>query len=90
MKSDIKIKVDTRLKIIEGQIRGLAAMVEDDEYCIDIITQASAIRQAISGIEYLMLENHLATHVLHQMKTGKEKQAIEEILNVYKVSQKKK
>jgi len=79
-----------RLNIVRGQLNGLIAMVEDEKYCVDIITQSSAIKEALSGIENLMLENHLTTHVLHQMKTGNEKKAIEEILKVYKLAQKKK
>lgn len=78
-----------RLKIIEGQVRGLQKMVDDDIYCIDIITQASAIKEALSGVEDLLLENHLSTHVIHQVKNGEEDQATEEILKVYKLKRKK-
>lgn len=90
MKVEIKNKVVRRLKIVQGQLKGLAKMVEEEKYCVDIITQSNAIKEALSGIENLMLENHLATHVLHQMKTGKERKAMDEILKVYKLAQKKK
>ncbi len=90
MKADIKLKVIRRLKLIEGQVRGLQRMVSDEKYCIDVITQTSAIKEALSGVEDLILENHLSTHVLEQMKGGKEKRAIDEILKVYKLAQKKK
>ncbi len=90
MRKDIKNKTIRRLKIIEGQIRGLQSMVDKEEYCIDIITQTSAIKEALSGVEDLVLENHLTTHVIHQIKHGKEKQATEEILKVYKLNKKKK
>jgi CsoR family transcriptional regulator, copper-sensing transcriptional repressor len=90
MKPETKKKAIRRLKIIEGQIRGLQAMVEKEEYCIDIITQASAVKEALSGVEDLILENHLSTHVVHQMKHGSEKKATDEILKVYKLAQKKK
>ena len=90
MKAEIKSKVSRRLKIVQGQLKGLAKMVEEEKYCVDIITQSNAIKEALSGVENLMLENHLATHVLHQIKTGKEKKAMEEILKVYKLAQKKK
>lgn len=90
MRQDIKLKAIRRLKIVEGQIRGLQSMIEKEEYCIDIITQASAIKEALSGVEGLVLENHLTTHVIHQIKHGKEKQASQEILKVYKLAQKKK
>lgn len=65
-------------------------MVENEKYCIDIITQASAVKASLSGIEDLILENHLTTHVVDQMKNGKESQAVQEILKVYKLTQKKK
>ncbi len=89
MKPDVKRKVVRRLKTIEGQVRGLEKMVENDTYCIDVITQASAIRQALSAVEDAMLENHLSTHVVEQMRGGAQKKAISEILAVYKVSRKK-
>ena len=77
-------------KIIEGKIRGLQKMVEEESYCVDIITQASAIKEALSGVEDLILENHLSTHVIEQIKGGKADQAVKEILKVYKLAQKKK
>jgi CsoR family transcriptional regulator, copper-sensing transcriptional repressor len=88
MKQDIKTKAIRRLKIIEGQIRGLQKMVEEEKYCIDIITQVSAIKEALTGIEDLVLENHLSTHVVHQMKHSDEKKAVDEILKVYKLKRK--
>lgn len=90
MRKDIKTKAVRRLKILEGQVRGLQKMIEDEKYCIDIITQASAIKEALSGIEDLILENHLTTHVIHQIKNGREDKATKEILKVYKLAQKKK
>ena len=90
MKPETKNKAIRRLKIIEGQMRGLQAMVDKEEYCIDIMTQTSAIKEALSGVEDLILENHLSTHVVHQMKHGSEKKATDEILKVYKLAQKKK
>lgn len=90
MKDDIKRKVVRRLKLIEGQVRGLQKMVEEEKYCVDIITQSSAIKEAMSGVEDLMLENHLSTHVIQQIKSGKNGRAISEILKVYRLSHKKK
>lgn len=85
MKKDIKKRAINRLKIVEGQIRGLQSMVENEKYCIDIITQASAIKRALSSVEDLILENHISTHALHQMKHGDEAKATSEILKVYKL-----
>lgn len=90
MRKDIKLKAIRRLRIIEGQIRGLQKMVEEDSYCVDIITQASAVKEGLSGVEDLVLENHLSTHVIEQMKGGKADQAVREILKIYKLGQKKK
>lgn len=90
MKTDVKNKATQRLKITQGQLKGLMQMIEDEKYCVDIITQSSAIKEALSGVEHLILENHLSTHVLEQIKGGEEKKAIDEILKVYKLAQKKK
>ena len=90
MKTEIKNKVMRRLKTAHGQMNGLISMIENEKYCVDIITQSSAIKEALSGIERLVLENHLSTHVLHQIKEGKERKAIEEMLKIYKLAQRKK
>jgi len=88
MKKDIQKRAINRLKIVEGQIRGLQSMVEDEKYCVEIITQVSAVKEALSGIEDLILENHIATHVIHQMKHGDEKKATNELLKVYRLKRK--
>lgn len=83
-----KEKVLKRLKIVEGQIRGLQEMLKKDVYCVDIITQTSAIKQALSGVEDALMENHLKTCVMDQVKKGKEIKAQAEILKVYKLKRK--
>ena len=90
MKADLKKKSLRRLSLIKGQLNGLVKMIDEERYCVDIITQSSAVKEALSGVESLILENHLSTHVLEQMRSGKEKKATEEILKVYKLAQKKK
>ncbi len=89
MKKEIKKQVSNRLSRIEGQVRGLEKMIEDEKYCVDIITQSSAIREALSSVENLMLKNHLSTHVMHQMKNGQAKKATDEILKVYTLAKKR-
>ncbi len=83
-----KPKLVRRLKIIEGQIRGLQDMIEKDTYCIDVITQTSAVKQALTAIEDKLMEDHLKSCVIQQIKTGKERKAQEEILKVYKLKRK--
>lgn len=89
MNKDIKKSVERRLKIIEGQVRGLQTLVSKEKYCIGIIEQSLAIKQALSSVEDLILKNHLSTHVIEQIKTGKKSQAIKEILDIYTLSKKK-
>ena len=88
MVKDIKNRATRRLRIVEGQIRGIQSMVIDEKYCIDIITQISAVKEALSGVEDLILENHISTHATHQIKHGNEKKAVEEIIKVYKLKRK--
>jgi DNA-binding FrmR family transcriptional regulator len=75
----------SRLKIVEGQVRGLQDMVSKGAYCIDVITQVSAVKQALTGVENAIMENHLGTCVVKQMKKGKESTVIAEILKVYRI-----
>lgn len=89
MTGDVKRHAMRRLKIAAGQIRGLERMVAEDVYCVRIIHQSLAVKQALSSFEDLILENHLATHVAEQMKSGKKKKAIEEIISIYKLSKQK-
>lgn len=79
-----------RLNRIQGQVAGLVRLVRSDAYCIDVITQAQAIKSALGAVEGLMLKNHLEEHVVEQMRSKNQKKAIDEILKVYSVSQRKK
>lgn len=63
-------------------------MLTKDAYCIDVITQTSAVKQALSGIEDALMENHLSTCVISQIKKGQEKKAVDEILKVYRLKRK--
>lgn len=83
-----KKKLIRRLKIIEGQVRGLIMMLEKDTYCIDIITQTSAVKQGLSNVEDLLLENHLQSCVHAQMTSGQTAKAVREVLTVYKLKRK--
>lgn len=83
-----KERIIRRLKIIEGQMRGLQEMVEKDTYCVDVITQTSAVKQGLSTIEDLLMESHLSKCVLHQMTSGQGGKAVQEVLKVYKIKRK--
>lgn len=83
-----KDKIIRRLKLLEGQIRGLQKMVDVDTYCIDVITQTSAVKQGLSNVEDLLLENHLSHCVHGQVKAGQKDKTKEEILKVYRLKRK--
>lgn len=83
-----KQKLIRRLKIIEGQVRGLQKMIDSGKYCIDVITQTSAVKQGLSNVEDTLMEGHLGHCVIDQMKKGKMGKATAEILKVYKLKRK--
>ena len=70
MRKDIKTSVQKRLNRIEGQVRGLSKMVEEDRYCIDIVTQISAVRAALRRAEEEILKDHVAHCVEHASASG--------------------
>lgn len=84
-----KRRLIKRLRIIAGQVGGLEKMVEQNKYCVDIITQSLAVKEALSSVEDAVLEGHLSTHVVKQMRTGQHGKAIREILKIHKLSKKK-
>jgi DNA-binding FrmR family transcriptional regulator len=88
MKINIKKSAKRRLAIISGQVRGIQEMVEGEKYCVDIITQIEAVREALSGIGNLILQNHLETHVTEDIMGGRNKKAVDEVLKIYKLAQK--
>ena len=70
MQTDNKASLRKRLGRIEGQVRGLAKMVEEDRYCIDIVTQISAVRAALRRVEEEVLRDHVAHCVEHAIASG--------------------
>ncbi|MHB1330883.1 MAG: metal-sensitive transcriptional regulator [Minisyncoccota bacterium] len=85
---DTNKTLSRRLKLIEGQVRGLQKMVEKGTYCVDVITQTSAVKQALSNVEDLLLEHHLSHCVVDQIQKGKKDKATDEILKVYRLKRK--
>ena len=74
-----------RLSRVEGQVRGLARMIEDDRYCIDIVTQISAVRAALRRVEEEVLKDHVAHCVEHAIASGDkadQRQKISELMAV--------
>jgi len=73
------------MKRIEGQVRGLARMVEMDRYCIDIVTQISAVRAALRAVEEEILSEHVANCVEHAITSGnkfEQRRKVAELMDV--------
>ncbi len=85
MQSDVKKACVSRLRRIEGQVRGLGRMVEDDRYCIDVITQVQAVRAALKRVEEEVLKDHVAHCVEHAIQSGdarEQRQKVAELMAV--------
>jgi DNA-binding FrmR family transcriptional regulator len=85
MRPDAKSSVLKRLNRIEGQVRGLSRMVEHDRYCIDIVTQLSAVRAALRRAEEEILADHVANCVAHAIASGnkaEQRRKVTELMNV--------
>jgi DNA-binding FrmR family transcriptional regulator len=85
MQTDTKAAVLTRFNRIEGQVRGLARMVEEDRYCIDVVTQISAVQAALRRAEEEILRDHVAHCVEHAIVSGDkhdQRQKVAEIMDV--------
>ena len=71
-----------RLNRIEGQVRGIGRMIDDDRYCVDILTQVSAVQSALDALALKLLEHHLLGCVSHAVASGNGAHAIDEALSV--------
>ncbi|WP_421697997.1 metal-sensitive transcriptional regulator [Ancylobacter sp.] len=70
MQNDTRSACLKRLSRIEGQVRGLSRMLEEDRYCIDIVTQVAAVRAALKKVEEEVLRDHVAHCVAHAIQSG--------------------
>jgi DNA-binding FrmR family transcriptional regulator len=85
MRKPAKASCQKRLSRIEGQVRGLARMVEDDRYCIDIVTQIAAVRAALRRVEEEILRDHIGHCVEHAIVSGdagEQRRKIAELMDV--------
>ena len=87
MEKNVTDKVLKNLNRVEGQVRGIGKMVEEDRYCIDIVTQIEAARAALSRIESDLLRQHLG-HCVHRAMNSKnaaeQQKVIEELVGVFR------
>jgi len=85
----LKDRSTHRAKIIRGQLDGLIKAIEEEKYCVDLITQSRAIQLSLKSMDRMLLENHLQGHVKHMLSDPRqEKKAIKELIDLYALSNK--
>ena len=87
MIDDIKKRAMHRTRILQGQLRGVEKMIDDEAYCVDIITQTLAIQKSLRSLNKLLVENHLRTHVAELFDEGGSRRevAVDELLKVFEL-----
>jgi DNA-binding FrmR family transcriptional regulator len=86
---DIKKRALHRARILEGQLRGIEKMIDDEAYCVEIITQTLAVQKSLRSLNKLLVENHLRTHVTEMFEEGGSRRddAVDELLAVFELQQ---
>lgn len=84
-KNGVKDRSLHRIKIIQGNLKAIEKMIDEDKYCLDIVHQSLAVQRAMRKLDMLLIENHLNTCVIHQIKNGEEKKTTEELLRLFEV-----
>jgi DNA-binding FrmR family transcriptional regulator len=87
MIDDLKKRALHRSRILQGQLRGVEKMIENEDYCVDIITQTLAIQKSLRSLNKLLVENHLRTHVTDMFDEGGPTRdaAVAELLTVFEL-----
>lgn len=88
MQEPVKQECLKRLNYIEGHLKGIHRMVEEDKYCVELLRQTFAVRKAIQKLESFMLEEHLRDCVPAGVKEGREDQVLAELLDLYNLAEK--
>ena len=85
MKKDLndKASILRRLKIIEGHIKKVISMVENDRYCIDVLQQSSAVRSALKKTQDMILSRHLQSCVRNALREDKGEKVVGELIDIY-------
>lgn len=87
LNQQLKKKALHRAKILEGQVKALARAIEKETYCTELLNQSFSIQKSLKSLDNVLLENHLKSHVRHQLqKRGEEEKAIKELLHVFSLS----
>jgi CsoR family transcriptional regulator, copper-sensing transcriptional repressor len=87
MKTD-KRQILNRLATIEGHLRGIRKMVEDDQYCVDILKQSYAVERALKAFESALLDGHLNSCVVEGFREGRDQEMIRELTDLFELARK--
>lgn len=82
---DHKKKSLHRIRIIQGHLKAIEQMIEDDEYCVDIVHQSMAVQKALKKLDMVIVQDHLQTCVVDQIKEGEEVKTVAELLKLYEM-----
>lgn len=74
-----------RIKIIKGHLNSIEKMIEEDTYCVDVIHQSNAVQKALRKLDLLIMQNHLSSCVVNQIKNGEEARSTNELLKLYEL-----
>jgi DNA-binding FrmR family transcriptional regulator len=88
MQPTTRTQATKRLNYIEGHLSGIRRMIEEDQYCVDVLKQTYAVRRAIEKLEALLLDGHLHTCVVAGVREGREEQVVGELLELYALANK--
>lgn len=81
---DEKHRILHRLKIVRGHLDRIIEMVETDTYCMDVLHQSLAVQKALKKIDTVIIEDHLKTCAVNQIKNGEEAKTIKELSEIYR------
>ncbi len=85
----LKSRALHRAKILKGQLDGLVKAIEKEEYCPILLEQSLSIQRSLKSLDSFLLENHLRSHVKHQMQSkGGDEKAVKELIRIYNLSNK--
>ena len=89
MVPEVKQDALKRLSYIEGHLAGVRRMIDEEQYCVEVLKQTFAVRRAIVKLEARLLEGHLKTHVVEGIQNGQHDQVLQELLELYSLAERK-
>lgn len=84
----LKKRAVHRAKIIHGQMSGLIRAIEQEQYCPRLLEQSLAIQKSLKSLDGFLMENHLRSHIKHQFLSGKDREVIKELMEIYLLNNK--